>query len=869
MLNMHRRDFLKGSVLAAASAQGQSGGRISIVVSPGNALTSAPPARWAVDELKRALSEHSVTATEFAALSEAPAGVPAIVVAGSDSQAAEGLSVSPVNVNGRQVLMAAGRDPRGLVYALLEIADRVRHAADPMAVFVAPKIAKENPANTVRSISRMFVSDVHDKPWFNDREMWSAYLTMLAENRFNRFSLALGIGYDFLRQVTDCYFVFAYPFLLSVPGYHVRAVNLPDDERDRNLAMLKFISEQTALRGMEFQLGLWTHGYQWTNSPNANYTIDGLTAENHASYCRDALRMLMKECPAISGVTFRIHGESGVPEGSYDFWKTVFEGITGCGRKVEIDMHSKGIDQRMVDVGVKAGMPVKVSPKFWAEHMGMPYHQADIRQQEQPKGGEDQGFFALSSGSRSFTRYGYADLLRDGRDYGVLHRIWPGTQRLLLWGDPVFAAGYSRAFRFCGSSGVEIFEPLSFKGRRGSGVGTRTGYADASIAPKWDWQKYEYGYRVWGRLLYNPDADPDGWRRSLRSPAEAVALASASRILPIITTAHCPSAANNNYWPEMYTSQSIVDPNKKHQYSDMPAPKVFGNVSPLDPQLFSTVNDFAAELWDGKRSGKYSPVEVAVWLDDLADTAVKQLALAPAATTPEARRLVLDVQIQAGLGRFFAAKLRAGVLWALFEKTTDRAPLVEALKQYRAARGAWAQLADRAKGVYAADITVGEQPWLRGHWLDRLKAIDDDIVEMGIRIDAGKNTFDPRLRPLLAEVATGGRRTPAPCRHTPPQAFHPNKALDLELALLPGRKTDSARLYYRHVNQAERFHMAEMQAQAGKYRAAIPAEYADSPFALQYYFEVSAAPKRAWLYPGFAPNLANQPYFVVQRGKEA
>ena len=48
---------------------------------------------------------------------------------------------------------------------------------------------------------------------------------------------------------------------------------------------------------------------------------------------------------------------------------------------------------------------------------------------------------ALSAGSRSFTRYGYADLMREDRRFDILWRIWPGTQRLLLWGDPVFAAG--------------------------------------------------------------------------------------------------------------------------------------------------------------------------------------------------------------------------------------------------------------------------------------------------------------------------------------------------------------------------------------------------------------------------------------------
>jgi hypothetical protein len=138
--------------------------------------------------------------------------------------------------------------------------------------------------HNVRSMQRLFVSEAEDKPWFYDREMWPHYLAMLAENQFNRFNLSFGIGYDFLRQVTDAYFLFAYPFFLSVPGYNVRAVNLPDAERDRNLETLRFISEQTVRHGLQFQLGLWMHGYQWQDSPKPNYTIEGLNASNHGPY---------------------------------------------------------------------------------------------------------------------------------------------------------------------------------------------------------------------------------------------------------------------------------------------------------------------------------------------------------------------------------------------------------------------------------------------------------------------------------------------------------------------------------------------------------------------------------------------------------
>src|SRR5262245_19976372 len=719
---LNRRQFIglagsfAGSLTMLAAGQIHRG-RISLVIDPADAVASAPPARWALSELEQSLSARGVTVDKYERVSQASAGDFCVVAAGSQSKvtaailkqpragladSSEALELVPASLQGRKVLLACGSDSRGLVYALLELSDRVQHATDPLSALALRAPIIERPANAVRSVMRLFASDIEDKPWYNDREMWPRYLTMLATQRFNRFNLSLGLGYDFLRRVTDAYFLFPYPFLISVPGYKVRAGQLPDAERDRNLEMLKFIGEQSAARGLQFQLGLWMHGYQWIDSPDANYTIEGLTPATHGPYCRDALRLLLQTCPAIGGVTLRTHGESGVEEGSYEFWQTVFEGIATCGRRVEIDLHPKGLDQTMLDNAIRTRQPITVSPKFWAEHLGMPYHQADIRELEVPKPGKHTSrLMNLSEGSRSFMRYGYGDLLREDRSWRVIHRVWPGTERLLLWGDPVAGAAYSRAFGFCGSDGVELMEPLSFKGRRGSGIaGNRSAYADARLRPRWDWEKYEYSHRVWGRLLYNADSDPDPWRRYLRKhfgqgagDLES-ALASASRILPTLTTAHLPSAANNNYWPEMYVNQSLIDAAHPGSYSDTPAPKVFGNVSPLDPQMFSRVNDFADELLSGESSGKYSPLEVAGWLDEFAAAANSHLARAADEVTDKQQadylRLAADVSIQADLGRFFAAKLRSGILYRVFQKTGDAAALEAALGQYRAARATWA-----------------------------------------------------------------------------------------------------------------------------------------------------------------------------------
>jgi hypothetical protein len=819
---MKRREFLKysGIGLAGVPALG-AGHEVSLELSK---IDGPPPPaiQWAITELKKVVTvrDNAPFRISLGGWMQRPVRVPG-PTPGS-------FSIQPT-ANG---ITIAGTDARSAVYAILELAQRGGQITEPI---------HESPANPVRSVTRCFVSDVEDKPWYNDRAMWPEYLGMLTKNRFNRFSLAFGIGYDFARDIRDCYFHFPYPFLMDVKGYSVRAKGLPDDERDHNFEMLKFIAKETVKKGLDFQLAIWTHAFTWANSPNANYTIEGLTPEKQASYCRDALARILAEVPEISGLTFRVHGESGVAEGSYDFWKTLFGAAVECGRKVGIDMHAKGMDGKMIDTALSTGLPITISPKFMAEHMGLPYQQAGIRELEMPT--QREGFFALSEGERRFMRYSYGDLFDEKRKYDVVFRIWPGTQHLLLWGDPEFAASYGNAFQFCGAKGVEWCEPLAFKGKKGGGgSGHRCAYKDESLNPKWDWQKFEYSYQLFGRALYNPSSVAKA-----TSPAE-VSLAHASRILPLITSSHGPSAANNNYWPEIYYNMSIVDPRAKHPYSDSPQPRRFGTVSPFDPEMFARVDDYASEVMEGRPGLKYSPIEVAAWLDGLA-----------AKANPEGapRRWAEDIAIQAGIGRYFAAKFRSGVLWAIYEKTSDRAALEESLKYYKAARSAWAVFAERAKSVYLPDIPFGYEYQQRGHWFDRLTQIDEDIAKMEQKLaDAKPNGSAAKA---VAAVLRPTARASWNCRHTPPGRFQPGSAVTVTLTV-EGKQPATATLHYRHVNQVERFQLMPMTGTP--LRATIPAAFTKSPYPLMYYFSL----EQSTLFPGIGQNLANQPYYVLRQG---
>ena len=899
--SLTRRGFIKKTAVAAAgvtaapmlvhgASTAGSGRSVAIVLQEADTVALQAPARWAATKLKEALNARGLTAELHDTLANVPANQECIFAAGSATASAkqlfqrqrmpdapDAMGFARGKVGKRNVLMACGSNPRGVAYALLELAERVRLAANPLAALRAVELMVEKPANAVRSVGRLFTSDVEDKPWYNSHEFWEGYLTMLEAQRFNRFHLVLGLAYDFTNEIRDCYFHFAYPFLLNVPGYNVRAVPLPDSERDSNLEMLKFISEQCVLRGIRFQIGLWTHAYKWTNPANGpvpNYTMEGLANEQQGPYCRDALKTLLQACPMIECVALRIHGESGVQEGSYDFWKTVMDGLVQCGRKVDLELHAKGLDQKLLDIALATGMPVAVAPKFWAEHMGLPYPQAAIRALELPV--DRSGFFSLSTGSRNHTRYGYADFLTEGRKYGIIHRIWPGTQRVLLWGDPEMAAAYSRESSFSGSDGFELFEPLSFKGRKGSGIkGSRQGYADLSLdTGVRDYEKYVYSYALWGRLGYNPSAKPEVWQRVLQqqvgasAEAAGAALASSSRILPLVTTAHCPSAANNNYWPEMYVNMPIVNLAPPTPYSDTPSPKRFGTVSTLDPELFSGIDEFAGELLKGERSGKYSPAEVAQWLQDFSQNSTGQMTTAKSkAGKPAAdfRRLELDVAIQNGLGLFFAWKFRAGVLYALYVQSGHRPALEQALSAYRLARKSWAELAERTRGVYVADVTYGVSPDSRGHWTDRLAAIDADIADMERKSsESPASKADGKVvARAMAAVLAPAPRPAIHVDHKPVTTF--KRAAQVKIAMSPKGKIDSVELRYRHVDQAEMWQSLRMTGGIGSWTAIIPPGYTDSPYPLQYYFVIHAGQETPVVHPGLGKSLMNQPYFVIRQ----
>jgi len=181
--------------------------------------------------------------------------------------AKESFAIIPYKNN----IIIYANDYRGFIYAITEIADIIKYSINNKLV-INTKII-EKPLTKIRSISKCFESIDEDKEWFYNKRSWDKYLTLLISERFNRFTLTLGMQYNYPygnEFIKDVYLYLPYPFLVSPKGYSIKLSNFSNKERNKNLEILKYISKETKKRGIEFQIAIWTQKYDFDNVPNAN-----------------------------------------------------------------------------------------------------------------------------------------------------------------------------------------------------------------------------------------------------------------------------------------------------------------------------------------------------------------------------------------------------------------------------------------------------------------------------------------------------------------------------------------------------------------------------------------------------------------------
>jgi hypothetical protein len=271
-------------------------------------------------------------------------------------------------------------------------------------------------------------------------------------------------------------------------------------------------------------------------------------------------------------------------------------------------------------------------------------------------------------------------------------------------------------------------------------------------------------------------------------------------------------------------------------------------------------------LLAGKPSHRCTPLDVADWLEGMAEGCERALTEARSARDwgrAEVQRIMTDVTILAGMARHFAEKFRAACWAELFVATKASALIEPMIDHARRAVLAWEGIAAVSRDVYHDDITYGPQSWLRGSWHERLPEMRAELLDLeAIRGLGGTESVATDAKTEAAIAALRARR---PVQAEPIDIGGGRFAAGETVAVSIVAEADAAPvLHYRHINQAERWRSVVMERRGDRFGAEIPADYTASDFHLQYFVSFSRDGESV-LVPGLADDLANEPYVTLLR----
>ena len=786
-------------ILAAAATGAQ---RVAVVADG----QLAAPARYGLSKL-----QDSLRAKGFAVTGPG-AGADYVIVANLGAPGGrEALAIRHSQYGGKPALTLSGGDARGLMYAALDVAERVAWSSRDPFEFV--RDTTEKPYLAERGVSMYTMQRAYFESRLYDEQQWKRYFDMLAADRINNFVVIF--GYE-----NGGFMAPLYPYFFNMkefPG--VELVGITPAQQARNTAAFQAMIRLAHERGIEITAGIWDHIYRGGvqgggipgASQNAGKRVDGLvfgvTAENLAPYTKAALKRFLEVFPDIDAIQFRMHDESGLKrEEIQPFWHDVFASIKETHPKLRLDLRAKGLPDAVIDDAVGMGLKSKISTKFWMEQMGLPFHPTHINTEDQRN-----------------RRHSYADLLTFPQRYRVHWQLWSGgTTRLLLWGDPDYVRRFAESAKLYDGDSFEVNEMLA---TRMLGEQHDAKVLDV-LNPAYRYYDYEFErywnfYRLFGRLTYNPEAQPEVWEHefAVRFGAKAarplaIAMQRASQVLPRIVAA---SYRYSNFpttrgWAEMNRQGSLPE---------------YAGEQGSDIQQFMNVRDEAKSIIAGADTAMRRPEETSRWFAKTADDILALVSATGSANGKEFQSTVTDLKILAGLSRYHSRRLLAGVCYNLYKETGDLASFDEAIAYEKSALEAWGQIVAAAGDVYSENLAFGAHAvGFSRHWKEEQQLL--------------ARNFDALQTERAKATAKEGAKHYA--LHTvgePPNAtLLPAKGLQVSARVATPVKW--VRLRYRHATQYEDYQTAEMtlDAKSGLYTAAIPASFVDKKWTLMYFVEV-------------------------------
>jgi len=789
-----------------------------------------------------------------AGLSEGAGAAAQLLKAGKHTvpKAAEALSVWKTKSNGKQLWVISGYDDRGLMYALLDVSNRISWAKDSKLPMAEVKEITEKPAVVERAISIYTMNRAYWESRLYNETYWIKYLDMLSENRFN--TLVVIFGYENGGFLAPCY-----PYFFDTDGFpDVKMVGLTAAQQQKNLYSFNRLIAMAHERGIHFTVGIWDHVYRGgvqggglANTKNApDQPVPGLVwgvnENNLVSYNKTALEKFIKLVPGLDAIQFRLHDESGLKkEEQVGFWLDVFKMIKRDYPKMRLDLRAKELPEAVIQGALDIGVNFRITTKYWMEQMGLPYHPTQINPEKSPR------------------RHSYSDLLRYPRQYKMHWRLWNGgTSRILLWGSPEYVRRFAETTHLYDGDGYEVNEPLATKME----AQPHDAVAFDLLNPAYryydfEFERYWHFFQTFGRIGYNPNTSPDTWQKEFEKRVGVAAapfiqkgLQQASWILPRIITSCYPYSQfpTTRGWAEKQYMGEL----SKYAKADI-----------TDLRQFTNFDEEAQLIIEKGETPKMLQSANSKWF--LKTNASINLLVREAKKTAgnnsnkEFNSTITDIEILSGLALYYANRIPAAVYYRLYDRTKDANALDSAILYESKAVEAWRQIVNAAGDVYTSDIMMGlREADLCGHWKDGLVALEKDLLHLhaertGINQNAEptKNTHY-KITPVRADKGFT-------VIHQPVASVNLGKSLIISVKVIAAAGVKWVNLKYRSVNQEEAYKTLPMMATIEKnvYKVTVPAEEVEAKWDFMYFIEMMDNNKSGSIYPDLN---VQTPYFIVK-----
>lgn len=762
-------------------------------------------------------------------------------------EAVEALTIWKTTVQNKTAWVISGFDDRGLMYGLLDVANRIGWSTSNTMPFSRVKEITEKADVKERGIVIYTMNRAYWESRLFNEDYWAGYLDMMANDRLNM--LEVGFGFE-----NGGYLAPAYPYFFNVDAYpDIRMGKITPQQQKKNLDAFNRLIQMCHDRGIGFRVGFWDHIYRAGTQGNRDFPenpesqTQGVTAENMIPYTQLALAKFIDLVPNLDGILFRAHNESGLKKGEQlSFWKGVFDMLSKKAPNIVIDLHAKEVSDSIVHEGQKRGLTIRMSTKYWMEQMGMPFHPTHTNRITDD----------------SYRRHGYADMLNYEETYQVYYRIWGGTTRLLLWGDPDYAKRFAASTLIHNGAGFGVNEPLTTKMHKRP----HDEKPFSLLNPEYQYYKYEFErywhfYQVFGRTGYNPETPSEVWGEefiqrfgAITGPVVEKALHKASWILPRIVASCFPMSGFPiaGGWAE------------KQHFGDI---QEYARITPSDIQQFASFDEEAKLLIENGETAKILPSRNSVWFKQTSDQINKLVAQAEKAVgnsnNKEYVSTVTDLKILSNLALYHSRRIPAAVSYCLYLRTNDVSALDAAIKYEKDAIEAWKQIVVSAGKVYADTLMMGRKTALTGSWKQELGLMETGFSKLEQTRKALQTSEISKKTPSYKPSENIDYYSLFNITHKPVTSCSPGKFVTVRIKITSVNGIKWIRLLYRNVNQYEEYKTLEMKAAGNKdeYEAIIPGEAIKSKWDLMYLVEIMDTKNHGIIYP----NLNKEtPYEVVK-----